>query len=73
VWVDFMREALRNTPEATLNAPERMVEIAVLGGSGERSGGSVKEWVNPESVDALHGPRPVGYLRGSTRIRDQRN
>jgi penicillin-binding protein 1A len=73
VWVDFMREALKDTPEATLDPPAHMVEIGVLGGSSERSGGSVKEWVSQETVDALHGPRPVGYLPGRTRIRDQRD
>jgi len=73
VWVDFMREALKNKPEAGLDPPEHMVEIRVRGGSGGRSGGSVKEWVSEESVDALHGPRPVGYLPGRTRITDLRD
>jgi penicillin-binding protein 1A len=73
VWVDFMREALKNTPEAGLDPPEHMVEIRVRGGVGERSGGSMKEWVSEESVDALHGPRPVGYLAGRTRITDLRD
>ena len=73
VWVDFMREALKNKPEAGLDPPEHMVEIRVRGGSGARSLGSVKEWVSEESVDALHGPRPVGYLPGRTRITDLRD
>jgi len=73
VWVDFMREALKNKPEARLDPPEYMVEVRVRGGLGERSGGSIKEWVGRESVDALHGPRPVGYLQGRTRVSDLRD
>ena len=67
MWVDFMRDALKDKPQAILEPPEGLVEVRVSKGSGRRSksGGQV-EWIREEYVNALQGPKPVGYAgRGS--------
>jgi len=62
MWVEFMRAALKDKPQAILDPPPGMVEIKVSKSSGRRSssGGQV-EWIREEYVDALQGPKPVGY------------
>ena len=63
MWVDFMREALKDKPQAILDPPEGMVEMRVSKASGRRSksGGQV-EWIREEYADALQGPKPVAYV-----------
>jgi penicillin-binding protein 1A len=63
MWVDFMREALKDKPQAILEPPEGMVEVRISRGSGRRSAsGELVEWVPAEYADALQGPRPVAYV-----------
>jgi penicillin-binding protein 1A len=50
MWVAFMREALKDKPQAILDPPEGMVKKG-------------KEWIRDEYVNALQGPKPVGYAR----------
>lgn len=66
MWVEFMRAALKDKPQAILDPPPGMVEMRVSKSSGRRrsSGGQV-EWIREEYVDALQGPKPVGYAGGS--------
>jgi penicillin-binding protein 1A len=70
MWVDFMREALRDRPQATLDVPEGMVEVRVFDGGGRRSSGAVEEWVRREYVNAIQGPHPVYHPGGRTRVSD---
>jgi penicillin-binding protein 1A len=69
MWVDFMRVALKDKPEAILDPPEGMVEVRVSKSTGRRSAsGALVEWVPAEYADALQGPSPVAYVgRGSGR------
>jgi len=68
MWVDFMREALADKPEAILDPPEGMVAVQVskVTGMPVKSGGLL-EWVRAEYAAALQGPSPVYYIgkRGS--------
>jgi len=62
MWVDFMREALKDKPQAILDPPEGMVEVRISKGSGQRSNsGELVEWIREEYADALQGPAPVAY------------
>lgn len=63
MWVKFMREALKDKPQAILDPPEGMVEVRISKGSGRQSrSGGLSEWIREEYVDALQGPKPVGYV-----------
>jgi penicillin-binding protein 1A len=73
MWVDFMREALENKPQATLDPPGGMVEIRVFDDGGRRSTGSpIEEWVPQEYVNAIQGPNPLYFSGGRTRVSDER-
>jgi penicillin-binding protein 1A len=63
MWVDFMRKALKDKPQAILEPPEGMVEVSISKSSGRRTkGGGLVEWIREEYVDALQGPKPVAYV-----------
>jgi len=65
MWIDFMREALKDKPEAILDPPEGMIQVRVSKSSGQRSeSGGLVEWIREEYADALQGPRPVRYAGG---------
>jgi penicillin-binding protein 1A len=65
MWVEFMRRALKDKPEAILDPPEGMVEVSISKRSGRRSkGGGLVEWIREENVNALQGPKPVAYVGG---------
>jgi penicillin-binding protein 1A len=68
LWVDFMREALADRPEAVLDVPEGMVEVRVSKQTGRRTSstgsGSLVEWIRQEYELALAGPAPVRYTAG---------
>ncbi len=67
MWVDFMREALKDKPQAILDPPEGMVAVRVskLSGRPVKSGGLL-EWVRAEHADSLQGPSPVHYIGSSS-------
>jgi penicillin-binding protein 1A len=50
MWVDFMREALKDKPQAVLNPPQGMVKLS-------------RGWFREEYANALQGPKPLGYAR----------
>jgi len=54
MWVEFMREALKDKPQAILDPPAGMVQVG-------------EEWIRTEYADALQGPKPVGYARRGSR------
>ena len=63
MWVDFMRVALKDKPEAILDPPGGMVEVRVSKSTGRQSAsGELVEWVPAEYADALQGPSPVAYV-----------
>jgi penicillin-binding protein 1A len=65
MWIAFMREALKDRPEAILDPPEGMIQVRVSKSSGQRSdSGELVEWIREEYADALQGPRPVRYVSG---------
>jgi penicillin-binding protein 1A len=68
LWVDFMREALADRPQAVLDVPEGMVEVRVSKQTGRRTSstgsGSLVEWIRQEYELALAGPAPVRYTAG---------
>jgi len=68
MWVDFMREALKDKPQAVLRPPWGMTRVRVSKASGQqvRSGGVV-EWVRAKYAHALQGPDPVLYIGEETR------
>jgi len=68
MWVDFMREALKDKPQAVLRPPLGMTRVRVSKASGQqvRSGGVV-EWVRAKYAHALQGPDPVPYIGVGTR------
>jgi penicillin-binding protein 1A len=67
MWVEFMREALKDRPQAILDPPGGMVELKVSKKTGRRTGsGGQVEWIREEYVDALQGPKPVGYAGGGS-------
>ncbi len=51
MWVEFVREALKEKPQAILDPPEGMVKKG-------------KEWIREEYANALQGPEPVGHYSG---------
>ncbi len=53
MWTEFMREALKDKPRAILDPPAGMVQKG-------------DEWIRAEYVNALQGPRPVGYASGGS-------
>ncbi len=53
MWTEFMREALKDKPQAILDPPEGMVQKGA-------------EWIREEYVNALQGPKPVGYASGGS-------
>ena len=65
MWVDFMRVALKDTPEAVLPVPPGMVEVHVDKRRGtltnDTGSNTVTEWVRQEYVDSLGGPQPIQY------------
>jgi penicillin-binding protein 1A len=65
LWVRFMREALKDAPEAELPAPAGMVRVQVDAATGTLVGaagrGGVTEWVRTEDLERLEGPDPVAY------------
>lgn len=63
MWVDFMRQALKNKPQAILKPPRGMARVRVSKASGRRvRSGGVVEWVRAEYAHALQGPKPVAYV-----------
>lgn len=50
IWVEFMREALKDKPQAILEPPDGMVKKG-------------NEWIREEYANALQGPKPVGSAR----------
>jgi len=65
MWVDFMRVALKDKPEAVLPVPPGMVEVRVDKRRGtltnDTGSNTVTEWVRQEYVDSLGGPQPIQY------------
>jgi penicillin-binding protein 1A len=64
LWVRFMGEALKGSPEARLPVPAGMVQVHVDRGSGRLAAGdedAVSEWVREEDLGRLEGPAPVFY------------
>jgi penicillin-binding protein 1A len=68
MWVDFMRVALKDKPEAQLDVPSGMVEVRVdkRHGTPTTATGSdtVTEWVREEYQHALGGPQPIHVTAG---------
>jgi penicillin-binding protein 1A len=68
MWVDFMREALAEKPQAVLEVPEGMVEVRISKTTGSRTSatgnGTLVEWIRQEYELALAGPVPVRYTGG---------
>ncbi len=63
MWVDFMRKALKNKPQAILRPPRGMARVRVSRASGRRiRSGGVVEWVRARYAHALQGPKPVAYI-----------
>ncbi|MGA7979660.1 MAG: penicillin-binding protein 1A [Chromatiaceae bacterium] len=65
MWVSFMRDALKDKPEAILDVPEGMVEVRVDKRRGTLTSATgsntVTEWVREEYQQSLGGPEPVQY------------
>lgn len=55
MWVNFMREALKDKPQAILKPPAGMVKVYISGGA---------EWIRREYARALQGPKPIAYVGG---------
>jgi penicillin-binding protein 1A len=75
MWVDFMREALAEKPQAVLEVPEGMVEVRISKTTGRptssKGRGSLVEWIRQEYELALAGPVPVRYTGGGGGARKQ--
>lgn len=54
MWVEFMRAALKDKPQAILDPPDGMVEKG-------------DEWIREEYANALQGPKPVGGGSGGSK------
>jgi penicillin-binding protein 1A len=65
MWVDFMRGALAEKPQAILDVPDGMVEIRISKKTGRPTKSTGKhtmvEWIRDEYQLALGGPEPVRY------------
>jgi penicillin-binding protein 1A len=65
MWVDFMRVALKDKPEAVLPVPSGMVEVHVDKRRGtltnDTGSNTVTEWVRQEYAQSLGGPDPIQY------------
>jgi penicillin-binding protein 1A len=65
MWVNFMRDALKDNPEAILDVPDGMVEVRVDKRRGTLTSATgsntVTEWVREEYQQSLGGPEPVQY------------
>jgi penicillin-binding protein 1A len=84
MWVDFMTDALKDTPIAEIKRPQGMVAVRVSSATGRPTGGGgVQEYVRSEYQDTIPGPQPVRYAaaadtakrsasRGSSRNRSTR-
>lgn len=61
MWMDFMREALRNEPEVLLDAPPGMVQVRIdpERGTQTQAATGLLEWVRAEYRTRLLGPDPV--------------
>lgn len=68
MWVDFMREALKDKPIAMLDVPDGMVEVRIdkRRGTPTKSTGSntMVEWIREEYELMTLGPEPVRYAVG---------
>jgi len=68
MWIDFMREALKDKPIAQLDVPQGMVEVRIdkQRGTPTKSTGSntMVEWVREEYEQSIQGPEPVRYAVG---------
>jgi penicillin-binding protein 1A len=73
MWVDFMGAALDGHPVAKLDPPPGMVEVRVdpNRGTKTKSKSGIREMVNEELRDALHGPQPIslGSASADTSVR----
>jgi penicillin-binding protein 1A len=73
MWVDFMGAALDGHPVAKLDPPPGMVEVRVdpNRGTKTKSRSGIREMVNEELRDALHGPQPIslGSANADTSVR----
>ncbi|MTW20733.1 penicillin-binding protein 1A [Allochromatium palmeri] len=71
MWIDFMEEALKGRPVATLEPPSGLVEVRVDPARGveTKAKSGVVEFVQEEYRDALLGPEPVKVAGPSTRKR----
>jgi len=76
MWVDFMREALADKPEAILDVPEGMVEVRISKNSGALTTSTGKntqvEWIREEYEFALAGPVPVRYTGGGSKAKSSK-
>lgn len=65
MWVDFMRQALKDKPQAILDIPGGMVEVRInkKRGTPTKSTGenSMVEWIREEYELMILGPEPVRY------------
>jgi len=61
MWMEFMREALRNEPEAVLEAPAGMVRVRIDPDRGieTQAPTGMPEWIRVEYLQRLLGPEPV--------------
>jgi penicillin-binding protein 1A len=65
MWVHFMRQALKDKPQAILNVPPGMVEVRIdkTRGTPTQSTGdnTMVEWIREEYELMILGPEPVRY------------
>ena len=65
MWVEFMREALADKPQALLDVPPGMIEVRISEKRGtltdSTGAGTMTEWIREENQFSLAGPAPVHY------------
>ncbi len=64
IWIQYMRVALKDQPEVTIEPPQGMVKVGVsAGGQLIPGGGGISEWVKAEDLERMesyidYGPEP---------------
>ena len=65
MWIDFMKVALQDLPEAEVIVPDRMVAMRVTSaGRPTKSKSGILEYIREEYQAQLNGPDPVRYAGG---------
>lgn len=63
LWVRFMREALKDTPESPLPVPAGLVQVPIDGATGNPAAtgdpGAIMEWLREEDAGWQEGPVPA--------------